>query len=215
MIETDASLVGWGAVCKRVQTGGGLWSREEQEEHINVLELMAGIFAVQAFAKGKQKVHVHLRMDNTSALSYVTRMGGTRSTRLTEVARQMWDWCFHRQIILSASHLPGLDNQVADQESRQVQTSAECKLHKKIFNKICVHLGPCTVDLFTTRLNHQLDKYVSWRPDPGAMTTNALHISWVDLDGYAFPTFCLLGKCLQKVRMEQSTVVLVEPLWRN
>ena len=76
MIETDASLVGWGAVCKGVQTGGGLWSREEQEEHINVLELMAGMFAVQAFAKGKQKVHVHLRMDNTSALSYVTRMGG-------------------------------------------------------------------------------------------------------------------------------------------
>ena len=38
VIETDASLVGWGAVCPGVQTGG-LWSQEEQLEHINVLEL--------------------------------------------------------------------------------------------------------------------------------------------------------------------------------
>ena len=112
--------------------------------------------------------------------------GGTRSTRLTEVARQMWDWCLFQQMTLSASHPSGLDNQVADQELRQVQTSAEWKLQEKVFNKICAHLGPCTVDLFATRLNHRLDKYVSWRPDPGAMMTNAFHINWVGLERYAF-----------------------------
>jgi len=131
-------------------------------------------------------------MDNTSALAYVTKMGGTRSTRLTEVARQIWDWCLQRQITLSASHLPGLENQVADQESRQVQTSAEGKLHKEMFNLICACLGPCAVDLFATRLNHQLKNYVSWRPDPGAMETNAFHISWTGLKGYAFPPFSLI-----------------------
>ena len=36
VIETDASLIGWGAVCQGVHTGG-LWSQEEQLEHINVL----------------------------------------------------------------------------------------------------------------------------------------------------------------------------------
>ena len=65
--------------------------------------------SIQAFAKGRKNVHIHLRMDNTSALSYVTRMGGTQSTRLTEVACQIWDWCLQRQITLSASHLPGLE----------------------------------------------------------------------------------------------------------
>ena len=52
---------------------------------------------------------------------------------------------------------------------------------------ICAQLGPCKVDLFATRLNHQLDHYVSWRPDPGAMATDAFHLSWKDLQGYAFP----------------------------
>ena len=47
VLEMDVSLVGRGAVCDGEQTGC-LWSREEQLEHINVLELMAGMFAVQA-----------------------------------------------------------------------------------------------------------------------------------------------------------------------
>jgi len=92
VIETDASLIGWGAVCKGVQTGG-LWSQEEQLEHINVLELTAGMFAVQAFAEDRRNLHVHLRMDNTSALTYVTKIGDTQSIRLTVVACQIWDWC--------------------------------------------------------------------------------------------------------------------------
>jgi len=53
-----------------VQTGG-LWSQEEQLQHINVLELTAGMFAIQAFAKDRKNIHVHLRMD---ALAYMTKM---------------------------------------------------------------------------------------------------------------------------------------------
>ena len=64
IIETDAALTGWGAVCDGVKTGG-LWSTQEQCHHINVLELKAGMFAVQAFVKDRQNVHVHLKMDNT------------------------------------------------------------------------------------------------------------------------------------------------------
>jgi len=44
---------------------------------------------------------------------------------------------------------------------------------------------------------------------------NTFHLSWKDLEGYAFPPFSLIGKCLQKVRQEQSTIVLVAPLWQN
>ena len=50
-----ASLSGWEVVCSGVQTGG-LQSQEEQWEYINGLELMVGIFAMQAVAKDKQNV---------------------------------------------------------------------------------------------------------------------------------------------------------------
>ena len=57
---------------------------------------------------------------------------------------------YQRQITLSASHLPGLDNPVADRESREVQTSAEWKLHEDIFKQISTLLGPLRVDFFAT-----------------------------------------------------------------
>ena len=52
VVETDASLLGWGAVSG-VCTGG-LWSEKERTQHINSLELMAGALAVRTFAKHKR-----------------------------------------------------------------------------------------------------------------------------------------------------------------
>ncbi len=66
---------GLGAVCQGVQTGG-LWSQMERKLHINCLELLAGSFAVKSFTKNRLCVHVRLRMDNTSAVAYVNRLGG-------------------------------------------------------------------------------------------------------------------------------------------
>ena len=75
VIETEASRTGWGAVCQGVRTGG-LWSQMERKLHINCLELLAGSFAVKSFTKNRLCVHVRLRMDNTSAVTYVNRLGG-------------------------------------------------------------------------------------------------------------------------------------------
>ena len=45
--------------------------------------------------------------------------------------------------------------------------------------------------------------------------TNAFRVNWKGLDGYAFPPFCLIGKCLQKIRQEQSTITMVVPQWHS
>jgi len=64
-----------------------------------------------------------------------------------------------------------------------------------------------------TRLNHQLPECISWRPDPFAQGTNALQLNFKELDGYAFPPFCLIGRCIQKIRQEQNAIIIVVPLW--
>jgi len=154
-------------------------------------------------------------MDNQTAVSYVNRMGGTHSFPLMQEACLLWKWCLERGITLSAEYLPGLENTVADQESRLIQTSAEWKLHPETFSLVQQVLGPCQVDLFATRLNHQMAKYVSWRPDPYAMGTDAFQLCWLNLMGYAFPPFSLIGRCIQKTQQEGSTIVLITPLWRT
>ena len=113
--QTDASLLGWGAVSG--SSTGGLWSEAERTRHINLLELTGGAFATQAFTKNQRNIHILLRMDNTTATSYINHMGGTRSQDLSHAACELWQWCLQRGITIAAEHLPGVCNVVADQES--------------------------------------------------------------------------------------------------
>ena len=43
--------------------------------HINALELKAVLFAVRAFTAKERQLHVHLRMENRTAVAYVLKMG--------------------------------------------------------------------------------------------------------------------------------------------
>jgi len=48
VVESDASHLGWGAVCNGKSTGGR-WTTIETQQHINVLELQAAFFALKTF----------------------------------------------------------------------------------------------------------------------------------------------------------------------
>ncbi|KAK2561652.1 hypothetical protein P5673_015004 [Acropora cervicornis] len=50
------------------------------------------------------------------------------------------------------------------------------------------------IDLFASRLNHQLKPYIAYRPDPGALAVNAFHSSWKEYTFYAFPPFCIMQR---------------------
>ena len=75
-LTSDASKRGWGATLgsERAQ---GLWTQEETSLHINVLELKGVLFALRMFAQDLRKVHVHLKLDNRTAVAYIQKMGGT------------------------------------------------------------------------------------------------------------------------------------------
>ena len=98
-IETDASTTGWGALCQGVRTGGP-WTQTERQQHINCLELTAALLAVKCFAKNKANILIHLRMDNTTALTYINKFGGTVSQELNHLTKQLMLWCLDRNIRL-------------------------------------------------------------------------------------------------------------------
>ena len=131
-ITTDASRRGWGAHCAGVKTQG-LWTPEEQKLHINALEIKAVMFAVKAFTKNKSQVNVHHRVDNTTTMSYINKMGGIKSMDMINISKALWDYCLSKQITLTAEILPGIQNQIADAQSRNYQDSSNWKLNKSIF----------------------------------------------------------------------------------
>ena len=56
---SDASLSGWGASCDQV-TLRGPWSPVEKERHINELELIAALYALQAFTAKLSSINICL-----------------------------------------------------------------------------------------------------------------------------------------------------------
>ena len=81
--------------------------------------------------------------------------------------------------------------------------------------KIINIFGQPSIDLFASRLNTQLADYVSWKPNPQAKFVDAFAVVWSDMFFYAFPPFCLLPNCVQKITHEQATGILIIPLWTN
>ena len=212
-IETDASKKGWGAVCNGVRTGGP-WSPEERTMHINCLELLAAFLAVKCFAKDKTNLTIHLKMDSMSALTYINKLGGTISPQLNNLAKELWLWCMKRGILLKAQHLAGVLNTIADNESRVMKDRSDWKLCPSVFQQINQRLGPLEVDLFASRLTYQLQHYVSWRPDPMAVATDAFTLDWAELRGYANPPWNLIGRVLAQTRLQRAELVLVAPVWK-
>ena len=179
-IISDASRQGWGANCKG-KTTRGPWSPQEQDLHINCLELLAATLAVQTFAKQKQSISILLKLDNTTAVAYINRRGGTVSPLLSQLAKDLWLWCMKRNIYLQAQHLPGVMNTIADRESRTRSDRSEWKLSPRVFQRINEQLGPLSIDLFASRLSMQLPTFVSWRPDPLAIAADAFTLDWSNL----------------------------------
>ena len=213
-ITTDASLKGWGAHCGKILTQG-LWTEEEKKLHINALEMLAVNFAVKAFTKDKSNVQVHILVDNTTTVAYINKMGGTRSVDLIKITKQLWEYCLSKQITITAEHLPGSINQIADAQSRDYQDSSNSKLSPQVFTQIQELMGKMEIDLFADRMNKQLMKFVSWKPDPEAWETDAFRIAWSQMKAYAFPPFCLIGRCLSKVVQDEATLVLIAPTWQT
>ena len=212
VIETDASRQGWGAAMGAV-TVRGHWTAVEQEEHINVLELRAVLFAVQALCSTKSNMHLHIKADNITAVAHINKMGGTRSEGCVRVTTELWEFCLQRQLLLSAEYLPGVENVRADALSRTRPDSSDWMLDKELFSHLNKVWGPFTVDLFASRTNAQLLKYVSWRLDPQAWAVDALLCNWSQERGYAFPPFCMISRCLAKVQRERADLVLIAPVW--
>lgn len=80
-IFSDASTTGWGAACNG-RTTRGVWNAIERNAHINYLELVAAFFALKCFASRERGYEILLRIDNTTAIAYINRMGGIQFPKL-------------------------------------------------------------------------------------------------------------------------------------
>lgn len=193
---------------------GGRWTTDEMNLHINCLELKAAFFSLQAFCSEMSNKHIKIEMDNTTAVAYVNHKGGSRTEVCNDIEKMMWEWCFERNIWLTATHISGVSNVYADKKSRIFNDQTEWMLNRSVFLRITELLGTPDIDLFASRLNYQLKPFVSWQADPEALTVDAFSISWKPYNlCYMFPPFSLISHTLQKLGQEEAEGVIVVPAW--
>lgn len=211
-IFTDASLTGWGAVCKNERLNGW-WGVEDLDEHINVLELRAAFFGLKCFAKHLNSCEILLRVDNTTAMANLNKMGGIQSEKLAILSKEIWKWCEDRDIWIFSSYINTKENTIADKESRIAFKETEWEISPRAFTEIVQEFGIFDIDLFASRANTKCDNYISWKKDPDSIAVDAFTVPWNKYYFYAFPPFSVILRVLQKIRVDRAEGVVVVPWW--
>ena len=213
---TDASNEGWGAHLGDYMAKG-VWLESESALHINLLELKAVLLALKRFERLCCNQIVLVCTDNTTVVSYINKEGGMKSGSLCALLWRLMLWCNQRQIVLRARHIPGHLNVIADKLSRLNQViQTEWSLLPEVFAQICRRWHRPSVDLFATRFNHKLPRFVSPVPDQSAWGVDALSLPWEDLDAYAFPPTALLHQVVTKLLDHGfRRLILIAPGWPN
>ena len=188
-----------GAVYGDQQTGGK-WNTNEAMDHINILELKTAFFALKLFCSQVNETHVQIQIDNTTAVSYINNMGGSKSPALNNIAIELWEWCIHRNIDAALKF-------------RSFSDKHEWMLNRNVFTDILTEFPALNMDLFASRLTTQLTQYCSWQPDPGSAFVDAFSIDWSEFNFYAFPPFNLIPRCLQKIQQDNGKGILIVPVW--
>ncbi|KAJ7345303.1 hypothetical protein JRQ81_001253, partial [Phrynocephalus forsythii] len=160
-VQTNVSTTRWGATCADLQIHQ-TWSPQERVLHINMLELLAIFKAFRAFEPLLCGKMVQLITDNTTALFYVNKQGGTQSLPLLHLTLRFWEWCLTRNIFPNTIHIMSQENVIPDKLSRHTYNTHEWTLHQQTFKfLLCCRWGHPVIDLFATPYNKKCSWYCS------------------------------------------------------
>ena len=101
-------------------------NRGKTKLHINVLELTAIKFAIVSLLPLQIGTkYLRVMTDNSTTISYVNRQGRVRSMLCNNVTREIWEFYIKRGVYISAAHILGKENIIADPAIREFQDSHE------------------------------------------------------------------------------------------
>ncbi|XP_068250282.1 uncharacterized protein [Palaemon carinicauda] len=144
-------------------------------------------------------------------MRYLNRQG-SRSTQINQVILSIFHLAEKKRWHLSAVHLQGFHNVMADAVSRLMPIESEWSLDSGSFSFILRQVPELQIDLFTTSDNKKLPRYVAPYEDPLAEASDGKSLDWNKWNRiYLFPPTNLLMKVLNKLRSFWGTAALVAP----
>jgi hypothetical protein len=86
-------------------------------EHINILELKTVLEAAKRWGENWSGKHIRVRSDNSATVASLNK-GTSRSGGLMALVREIFWLSVHYNFKLTAAHIPGVSNTLADRISR-------------------------------------------------------------------------------------------------
>jgi hypothetical protein len=160
-VQTDASKIGYG-IWFQGSLYQGHWDGTTTSLHINVLESTAmWIFPDCILPKSSRQRNILWRVDNTTALAYVKKEGGTCSPQFLEIAEKILVKAHQMSFRILPVFIPSGENILADAASC-FQEILDWQLHPSAFRAIWARWGSPSIDLFGTRASRQTQRFLSW-----------------------------------------------------
>ena len=152
-------------------------------------------------------------VDNSTAISYLSNQGGTRSP-LNSIAQRILRWAKSLPVVLAPQFIMGRNNVLADSLSRPNQILGSAwNLKTEIF-QVLRKRWPVAIELFASSLDHQCYSYFSPFHNPNALGTDALLQNWNGWQEYALPPWSLIPAVLKKLRSSSRVLLtIIAPYW--
>ena len=165
---------------------------------------MAAFYGLKCFASEHRLCKILLRIDNTTAILYINRMGSVQFPKLSSLCREICERCEMRDIWGNASYIFSKENEEADEQSRILPQETEWWLADWAFAELISEFGNFGIDLFASNINSKCQNFVSWHRDPEAIAIDAFTTSWSDRYFYAFPPFSIILRILPKIQLDKA-----------
>ena len=232
MASTDPDLI---PTIELATSVGTIELKDDEAEWPHVhKELLGVLLAIRSLRASLMNKRICLFVDATATVCYLVRWGG-RSSRLTQIVREIWGVCAQWGIrIVQVSHISG-DRMISagvDALSRPPKFARKCeadrddwRLMGAAFEQVQdfsmrIFGSKATVDRMASRANTRLPRFNSVSAaDPDSECFSAFGTSWsASITGpeevsYCFPPFNLIPRIIQHVKECEAKAVIVVPHW--
>jgi hypothetical protein len=201
-VQTDVSNQGFG-VWFQSFLHQGKWDSNTAGLHINVLEITA-LWHFLAFflPKLSKPCNILWRIDNTTALAYIKKEGGTCSPLVLAEAEKALVLAHQMFVCILLVYIPTKENILADAASC-FQEIPDWQLHPNVFQAIAARWSLPMIDVFASNASKQTKYFYSWNAFENPEGVDALTQRWDFPLGYAFPPIAL-KKVVKKLETPSS-----------
>jgi uncharacterized protein YdaL len=152
-------------------------------------------FLAYILPKLSKQCNILWKVNNTTALAYVKKEGGTCSPQVLVEAEKSLVLAHQ----MSGRLLPVYIPKTSWQMQRLVSKIPDWHLHPFVFQAIAARWGLPKIDLFASNASKQTQRFYSWDTSHNPEGVDTLSQRWDFPLSYAFPPIALLKRVVKKL----------------